>query len=71
MKVRTATMIIDSIQIDEKSKSGSVYLWAKGEKTARIPYWIYANKKDNLKKGDEILYEPVGVNFGYFIEKVK
>jgi hypothetical protein len=67
MTEKTETMIVDKIFKDGKN----VTLYAKGELQRRIPYHINATKADNIKVGDKIIYEPYGVNFGYFVSKVK
>lgn len=60
-------MIVDSI----KDEGDRLLLYAKGEKQKRIPYYIIASKKDKIKKGDTITFEPYGVNFGFIVKKVK
>lgn len=62
-----STMIVDSIE----EEGDGVWLYAKGEKQKRMPYHINASKEDKVKKGDTIIYEPYGVNFGFMVQKVK
>lgn len=33
-------------------------------------YHIIASRKDQVKVGDEVEYDPYGVNFGWFVRKV-
>jgi hypothetical protein len=66
-KMKTETMIVDEIDIQEDR----VIMYAKGEKTSRWRYHIIGKKDLHIVPGDVIEYEPFGVNFGMFIQKVK